>query len=151
MNHKHRPNLEKLIKNASEILKVKPEISHTQVPITVDLAFIRRRERHFPSNMIAQFGTPRHRRNLSHKSNKLSLSPVSSTPNFKLSSAGKEEQNGKVRDLISSIEGFQIENKMFHRQGLVGTDRIRQKVNIDQMRIMSKFRKTVCKANRNSA
>lgn len=151
MKQKHRPNLEKLIKNASEILKVKPEISNTQVPHAVNLAFIRRCERHFPVNLIDQFGTPRHRRNLSHKSNKMSLSPISSTPNFKLSSVGKEEQIGKVRDLINSIEDFQIENKMFQRHGFVGTDRIRKKVDVEQVKIMSKFRRTVCKANRNSA
>lgn len=151
MNQKHRPNLERLIKNASEILKVKPEGPVTKTSNNINLAFIRKRERHHPVDLIHMLATPNHKRNSSYRTYKKSLSPLSSTPNFKLQLEGKEERKEKVRDLINSIEEFQIENNMYHKSGQNCTPRIKSKAELDQALIMNKFRRTVYKANRNSA
>lgn len=151
MNQKHRPNLEKLIKNASEILKVKTDGLEKKNSGNINLAFIRKRERHHPADLIHMLGTPNHKRNSSYRSYKKSLSPLSSTPNFKLQLEGKEERKEKVRDLINSIEEFQIENHMYHKPGQICTSRIKSKAELDQAIIMNKFRRTVYKASRNSA
>lgn len=113
MNHKHRPNLEKLIKNASEILKVKPE--HPPIfsppPMQTNLLFIRDCERiikheRTPKSLLC---TPQHIRKPSKKVN--NQSPEIKPPSLTSSPKIRRRRCQKLHSLIDHIEDIQFSNK----------------------------------------
>ena len=113
MNHKHRPNLEKLIKNASEILKVKPEYLPilSPPPMQTNLLFIRDCERiikhdRTPKSLLA---TPQHRRKPSKKVN--NQTPEIKPPSLTSSPKIRRRRCQKLYSLIDHIDDIQFNNK----------------------------------------
>jgi hypothetical protein len=124
MNQKHRPNLEKLMKNASEILKVRPDppLFFSPPPIAPSLLFIRRSERVLKIKDQGLFPSQAHQIQIQRRRSP-KTSSTSSTPTKK---ANKKtiHRCAKLHSLIDHIEVFQQESQNFklltpsHARGL---------------------------------